>query len=122
LEQARREQAVRDGRPEDDAFDPIETFFHDVPPDVTAERWRAASGRNPERRSRSRGRFAAWPDVPTKFLLCRDDRFFPAEFQRRVVRDRLGITPDEMDGGTCPPLRTRRSSPNAWRRIGNFAR
>ena len=47
---------------------------------------------------------AAWPDVPTRFLLCRDDRFFPAEFQRRVVRERLGITPDEMDGGHLPAL------------------
>ena len=46
----------------------------------------------------------AWPDVPTRFLLCRDDRFFPAEFQRRVVRERLGIEPDEMDGGHLPAL------------------
>ncbi|TMA32639.1 MAG: alpha/beta hydrolase, partial [Deltaproteobacteria bacterium] len=40
-----------------------------------------------------------WPDVPTRFLLSRQDRLFPAGFQRRVVRDRLGIAPDEMDGG-----------------------
>jgi pimeloyl-ACP methyl ester carboxylesterase len=32
-------------------------------------------------------------------LQGRDDRFFPVEFQRRVVRERLGITPDEMPGG-----------------------
>jgi hypothetical protein len=42
--------------------------------------------------------------VPTNFLLCRDDRFFPAEFMRRVVQERLGITPDEMDGGHLPAL------------------
>ena len=47
---------------------------------------------------------AAWPDVPTRFLLCRDDRFFPAEFQRRVVQERLGFTPDEMVGGHLPAL------------------
>ena len=29
----------------------------------------------------------------------RDDRFFPAAFQRRVAEERLGITPDEMPGG-----------------------
>jgi hypothetical protein len=44
----------------------------------------------------------AWPDVATRFLLCRDDRFFPAEFQRRVVRERLGMVPDEMGGGHLP--------------------
>ncbi len=47
---------------------------------------------------------AAWPDVPTRFLLCRDDRFFPAAFQRRVVAERLGIVPDEMGGGHLPAL------------------
>ncbi len=40
-----------------------------------------------------------WPDVPTRFLQGRDDRFFPVEFQRRVARERLGIAPDEMAGG-----------------------
>ena len=29
---------------------------------------------------------------------------FPAEWQRGVVRDRLGIEPDEIDGGHCPAL------------------
>lgn len=46
----------------------------------------------------------AWPNVPTRFLLCRDDRLFPAEFMRRVVRERLGIIPDEIDGSHCVAL------------------
>ncbi|KAB1921970.1 alpha/beta hydrolase [Micromonospora sp. ALFpr18c] len=41
----------------------------------------------------------AWPDVPTKVLIGREDRFFPVDFQRRVAADRLGVTPDEIDGG-----------------------
>jgi hypothetical protein len=36
----------------------------------------------------------AWPVVPTRFVLCTQDRFFPPEYMRRVVHDRLGITPD----------------------------
>ncbi|MQM28743.1 alpha/beta fold hydrolase [Glycomyces albidus] len=40
-----------------------------------------------------------WPDVPTRYLLCRDDRFFPPDFVRKLVAERLGITPDEIDGG-----------------------
>ena len=32
-------------------------------------------------------------------MLCRDDRFFPADWMRRIVEERLGITPDEIDGG-----------------------
>ena len=49
-------------------------------------------------------RLPAWPDVPTRFLLCRNDRFFPADFMRRVVQERLGITPDEMESGHLPAL------------------
>jgi Alpha/beta hydrolase family len=77
---------------------PVATFLHDVPPDLAAEavrRWRDQS-------STPWGRpwpLAAWPAVPTRFLLCRDDRVFPAAFLRRVVRERLGIAPDEIDGG-----------------------
>jgi hypothetical protein len=28
-----------------------------------------------------------------------DDRFFPAEFQRRVAKERLGIDADQIPGG-----------------------
>jgi pimeloyl-ACP methyl ester carboxylesterase len=43
-------------------------------------------------------------DVPTRFLLCRDDRLLPADFLSRVVRECLGITPDEIDAGHCVAL------------------
>jgi hypothetical protein len=29
----------------------------------------------------------------------RDDRFFPAEFQRRVAKNRLGLDADQIAGG-----------------------
>jgi pimeloyl-ACP methyl ester carboxylesterase len=96
---ARREQAERDGRDLAADEDLWDAFFHDVPPEIAAEAWARGAPRQ------SRTPFALpwplpkWPDVPTRFLQGRDDRFFPVEFQRRVVRERLGITPDEMAGG-----------------------
>jgi pimeloyl-ACP methyl ester carboxylesterase len=103
-EQAHREQAERDGRPTDGEFDEVAEFLHDLPPDVLADALargaREQSGAPFERAYPLR----AWPDVPTRFLLCRHDRFLPADFMRRVARDRLGITPDEMDGGHLPAL------------------
>jgi pimeloyl-ACP methyl ester carboxylesterase len=101
--EAKRASDERDGRPTDE-FDPVVTFLHDLPPDVLEQ----ALARPP--REQSGTPFArpwpmtAWPDVPTRFLLCRDDRFFPAEFQRRVVADRLGFAAGEMDGGHVPAL------------------
>jgi hypothetical protein len=97
---ARREQEERDGpAPDDD----IALFFHDVPPDLAAEAMRRARHQSDTPGKRP-WPLPAWPNVPTRFLLCRDDRFFPAEFLRRVVRDRLGFTPDEIDGGHCVAL------------------
>jgi pimeloyl-ACP methyl ester carboxylesterase len=86
-----------------DPFDPAEVFTHDLPPDLEAEglqHVRPQSGTPFEKP----WPLDHWPDVPTRFLLCRDDRFFAAEFQRRVVRERLGIVPDEMGGGHLPAL------------------
>lgn len=96
---ARAEQAARDGRSLDDDPGLLDAFFHDVPPAVTAE---AMAGEEPVQSATPFAQpwpLTAWPKVPTRFLQGRDDRFFPVEFQRRVVRDRLGITPDEMPGG-----------------------
>ena len=94
--------AVAQGRDPED-WDPATVFVHDLPPElVTAslEHVRDQSGTPFEKP----WPLAAWPDVPTRFLLCQDDRLFPAEFQRRVVRERLGIVPDEMPGGHLPAL------------------
>lgn len=81
----------------------IATFMHDVPPDLAAE-----ALRREKRQSETPGEepwpLDAWPNVPTRFLLCRDDRMFPAGWMRRVVRERLGITPDEIDGSHCVAL------------------
>jgi hypothetical protein len=44
-----------------------------------------------------------WPDVPTRVLMCRDDRLFPVDWLRRVITERLRITPDEIDAVTASP-------------------
>ncbi|MFV2017752.1 alpha/beta fold hydrolase [Micromonospora sp. LOL_023] len=95
------EQAAREGRPAGE--DVLALFTHGMPGDLVAEVLR-------HDRAQSGSPFGqpwplpAWPDVPTRFVLCRDDRFFPAGFVRRVVRDRLGIVPDEIGGGHLAAL------------------
>jgi len=96
--EARQAQASREGRRLDDDPDNTEAFFHDVPADVRAEAFTQGDF------EQSGTPFAQpwtvpWPDVPTRFLAGRDDRFFPIELQRRVVPERLGIAVDEMPGG-----------------------
>jgi pimeloyl-ACP methyl ester carboxylesterase len=86
-----------------DMDDPIALFMHDVPAELAAE----AMTRGREHTDKAMGEpwpLDRWPDVPTRFLLCRDDRWHEPGFMRELVRVRLGITPDEMNGGHCPAL------------------
>jgi pimeloyl-ACP methyl ester carboxylesterase len=81
----------------------IGMFLHDVPPAI-AEKALAQSRDESSRMFDDPWPLAAWPDVPTRYIVCRDDRFLPAAFARRHARERLGIEPDEIDGGHCPFL------------------
>lgn len=87
-----------------DEFDAVEDFFHDVPAEV---RDTALSRSEPEQ---SDGPFIEpwplpdWPAVPTRVLAGSEDRLFPLEFQRRVVRDRLGLEVEVVPGGHLAAL------------------
>jgi pimeloyl-ACP methyl ester carboxylesterase len=80
--------------------DSEETLFtHDVPADVLAS-FPPSRGQTGELLEEP-WPLEAWPDVPTRFIACRDDRFFPVDWLRRVVVERLGIEPTEVPGGHC---------------------
>jgi pimeloyl-ACP methyl ester carboxylesterase len=83
--------------------DPIALFYHDVPPELAAEALKRGRSQS-EARMGEPSPLTSWPAVPTRVLICRDDRLFPAPYLRRVARQRLGITPDEIDGGHTPAL------------------
>jgi pimeloyl-ACP methyl ester carboxylesterase len=91
------------GYPETDG-DLLEKFFHDVPADVRAEAMARGERDQSGTPMIKPWPLTTWPDVPTKFLLCSEDRFFPADYLRRVVKDRLGIVPDELPSGHLPAL------------------
>jgi pimeloyl-ACP methyl ester carboxylesterase len=95
----RYSDAVRDL----DFGDEIAVFYHDVPPDLAREALEHGR-RQAEAIEDEPWPLETWPDVPVRFLLCRDDRLFPASWLRGVVRERLGIEPDEIEGGHCPAL------------------
>jgi pimeloyl-ACP methyl ester carboxylesterase len=97
-QQARQGNDLREGRPADAEFDLLTYFFHDVPQHVV----QAGEAHQRDQSDMPFGQLwplTAWPDVPTRVLTGRDDRFFPADFQRRVAQDRLGITPELLPGG-----------------------
>jgi pimeloyl-ACP methyl ester carboxylesterase len=96
--QAMREHATTLGLDPRDLEDDRVLYYHDVPPEVVEE----ALQLDPQQSSAPLGQpwpLERWPEVPTHVLSGRDDRLFPAEFQRRVAQERLGITPDTIAGG-----------------------
>jgi len=101
-EQAVQEQARRDGG-RTGSSDPFILFYEDVPRPL-AEQALAKGRPQSGTPGRTRWPLAAWPAVPTRFVLCTEDRFFPPAFMRRVVADRLGIEPDEIRAGHCVAL------------------
>lgn len=81
-----------------DGLSEEQQFYNGVPAEVVAE----AAAHVREQVSAEGDQpwpLDAWPDAPTKVLLARDDQFFDVDFQRRVAAERLGVTPDEIDGG-----------------------
>jgi pimeloyl-ACP methyl ester carboxylesterase len=75
-----------------------DVFYHDVPPELAAEAKRRERDES-AKALREPWPLDAWPDVPTRYLLCRDDRMFTAAWARGHARDRLRIEADEMAGG-----------------------
>jgi pimeloyl-ACP methyl ester carboxylesterase len=97
------EQAARDGGLTGNR-DPLVASYHDVPRDL-AEQAVARGGRSQsDTPGRSPWPLSAWPAIPTRFVLCTEDRFFPSGFMRRVVAEPLGIVPDEIAAGHCVAL------------------
>jgi pimeloyl-ACP methyl ester carboxylesterase len=73
-------------------------FLHDVPAEVIADGAEHHYG-EADVVFGSVCDFERWPDIPTRVAAGAGDRLFPAEFQRRVARERLGLETDVLPGG-----------------------
>ncbi len=97
-QEAERAYFASVGLPPETADDEIALYMHDVPPEVVDE----AANHIPEQSMTPMEQpwpLASWPDVPTRVLIGRDDRLFPAVFQLRVAEERLGLDGDVIEGG-----------------------
>ena len=47
-------------------------------------------------------RIALAPEIPSTYIVARDDRTIWPEWQRRMARERLGVEPIEIASGHCP--------------------
>ncbi|GAB3652897.1 alpha/beta hydrolase [Glycomyces tarimensis] len=98
----------------------IDAFFNGVPEELIAGQYE--NGREQNGGWDEPSPLQAWPDVATRYLLCRDDRFFPPDFARAHVAERLGIVPDEIDGGHMVALARPRALAERLHRLWNEPR
>ena len=84
--------------------DPLVSCYNGVPPSLAEEALRRGGRGESSTVWDTSCPLDAWPDMPTKFILCKDDHFFPADFMRRLALERLGIVADEIPGCHCVAL------------------
>ena len=77
-------------------YDADDLFYNGVDAAIVAEEIEREQSETP---SLTPWPAASLPDLPTRFVLFRDDRFFPERFMRGVVAERLGIEPESIPGG-----------------------
>ena len=81
----------------------VEILYHDC--DSRAARAMAAALRPQARTPHEQPcPIARFPDVPTSYVLMRDDRMIRPEWSRLAAPQRLGVQPIELDGGHSPML------------------
>jgi SAM-dependent methyltransferase/pimeloyl-ACP methyl ester carboxylesterase len=103
FQQAVEEQAARDGGLTGND-DPYVSFYQDVPRELATLAISKERAHPSEAAMTSPWPLDAFPDVPIRFVLCTEDRFFPAAFMRRMVAERLGVEPVEIAAGHCVAL------------------
>jgi pimeloyl-ACP methyl ester carboxylesterase len=102
-QEAVREQAARDGGMTGNA-DPYITYYHDIPRELADEALSMERAHPSAAAMRTPWPLDVWPDVPTRLVVCTEDRCFPPGLLRRVAAERLGVTPDEIAASHCVAL------------------
>ena len=101
--EAAHEQAIEDGGLTGSS-DPYVAYYHDVPRHLADRALRNERDHPSSAADSQPWPLDAFPTVPTRFVLCTEDRLLPPPFVRRLVDERLGLVPDEIKSGHCASL------------------
>ena len=81
----------------------IEAFFHDCSPELAS--WAASRLRRQVwTTTQEPSPLAKWPDVPSTYVVCADDRTVSPDWSRRVAKEWLDADLVELPGGHSPFL------------------
>ena len=84
--------------------DPRVCYYHDVS-DGLADEALTRERQHPSETAYSQPwPLDEWPDVPTRMIVCTEDRCFPAPFMHALAKERLGVNAEEIAAGHCAAL------------------
>jgi pimeloyl-ACP methyl ester carboxylesterase len=101
---AQRAADESEGRDPDAPFDVMATFMHDVPAEVVEDMFSRGEPAQASTPFATPNAWSKWHAVDQRAIVAKGDRLFPLGMMRRVVRDRLGFAPDEIEGGHLSAL------------------
>lgn len=82
----------------------LEFEFHDCPEDRLQWALSIPVYFVPERAMMELCPLESWPEVPSSYVVCAEDRTLSPSWQRYAARERLEIEPVEVAGGHCPQV------------------
>jgi hypothetical protein len=77
-------------------------LFHDCEPEVARWALKTRAAWYPESLYTEACPLASWPEVPSSYIVCADDRTLRPEWSRRAARALLGVEAIDLPGGHCP--------------------
>ena len=81
----------------------IQFLLHDCPPQIARDAFRRLRP-EPGVLGSEASPLSAWPQVPSGYIACAEDRTATPAWSRHAARERLGVEPVEIPGGHCPFL------------------
>lgn len=91
--------AEEEGRQRRTEVDPVEHLLEDLPQPVKKEAFDRGEPTQSGTPFGDPWPESKWPDIPTRVVTGIHDRLFPAEFQRRLAKERLDVEVTTIDGG-----------------------
>jgi pimeloyl-ACP methyl ester carboxylesterase len=82
----------------------VRFLFHDCEPDVARWALTTRTAWYPDGFYQETCPLESWPDAPSSYIVCTEDRTLRPEWCAVSARELLGVEPIEIPGGHCPQI------------------
>ena len=97
-----------------------EFLLHDCPPERRSWGHETLRVMSSPRIMDERYPLEHWPDVPSSYIVCTEDRTIRPAWSRQIAKSQLGVEPIELPGGHCPYVSRPKDLAEALNQISNL--